>query len=53
MADMYTLFSTVVGIPQNDIQATFLYMAGACIAPLIIYYILYLFKVIGGLTRQI
>jgi hypothetical protein len=53
MPDVYSLFINIIGAPANDVQATFLYGAAVLIAPILIYYILYILKLITHSVRDI
>jgi len=52
MTAIMDMFTTIVGIPQNDVQTTFLYMCACTIAPILIYYILYIVKLMAHSVRD-
>ncbi|MCK4679279.1 MAG: hypothetical protein KAT48_14185 [Bacteroidales bacterium] len=49
MNTTYEIMVEIVGQPSNDIEQLVLYLCAACLAVMVFYFVLYLFKLIAGL----
>lgn len=48
---MVDIIIMIVGSPQNDIESLLIYLAACCISVLMIFYVLYIFKLIAQFSR--
>ena len=46
---MVEILENIVGTPQDDLQTTLLYLGAICISIIIVFFVVYLFKVIAGI----
>lgn len=46
---MYEILVSIVGEPQDDLQTEMLYLGAICISIIVVFFVVYLFKVISGL----
>ena len=46
---MYDILVSVVGTPQDDLQTEMLYLGAISISVIVIFFVVYLFKVIAGI----
>lgn len=51
MDSMFDILKMIVGQPADDLQATVLYFAAACIGVIFFYFILYLFRLTAKLIK--
>ena len=50
ITSMYDILISIVGTPQDDLQALMLYMGAVCLSVLFFYFVIYFFKLIASLT---
>jgi hypothetical protein len=46
---MFDILVSIVGEPQDDLQTELLYLGAICISVIVVFFVVYLFKVISGI----
>ncbi|GEM_PF-5377626 len=53
MNSMYDILTSIVGVPANDYQSLILYMVAGCVSVLVVYFVIALFRLTGGLIGTV
>ena len=48
---MIDIMAFIIGEPQNDLESFILYLSASCLSVLIIFFVLYLFKLIADFSN--